>query len=347
MKSGANVRISKILIKRLPPGVVVHLKLLRHRLSQLRKAMSHIEDGLTNIKYMEWRTRRDAQVIEAELIFQYHKIEKGLCMPPPRRFFGMDPAKKTIELIYEWESIGGDRNSPAYLGAIEAMRSYAQSLYENAPPPEISAWMRPMLDKLLGDHPKHAQNYQTPIRATQAQSQSQDVFENLMLARRSVRHYESTPVPLTLIRKCISTAQLSPSACNRQPWHVHIYTNSDQIKSMLKLQNGNAGFGHQLTTLLVITSDRKSFFDASERNEPFIDGGLFSMSLILALQSHGVSSCCLNWCVDTEKDKQAHVVGQIPDSEAIIMYLAIGYADNAALVPRSARKTNQSTAIVH
>jgi hypothetical protein len=33
---------------------------------------------------MNWRTLdRDYRKISSELIFQYHKLEKGLCLPPP------------------------------------------------------------------------------------------------------------------------------------------------------------------------------------------------------------------------------------------------------------------------
>lgn len=341
------VRAVAKLIERKLPALAVRLKLIKHRAGQWRKAWMHAQDARKNLVHMEWRARRDMSVLEAELIFQYHKIEKGLCMPPPRRFFGVEPAKKTVQLIYEWERCGGDKTAPAYLGAIEAMRSYAQSLALLPPPPDVDAWMRPMLDRLLSSRARVSEQYETPMRATSPQPRSAEVFDALMQARRSVRHYTSQVVPLSLIHKCVSIAQLSPSACNRQPWHVHVYTQAEQIKAMLKLQNGNTGFGHQLSTLLVVTADRKSFFDATERNEPFVDGGLFAMSLILALQSEGVASCCLNWCVDTEKDLQAHTVGGIGDSEAIIMYLAVGYADESALVPRSARKSTDAAMVTH
>lgn len=268
-------------------------------------------------------------------------------MPPPRRFFGVEPAKKTTELIQEWERQGGTLEAPAYLGAIEAMRAYRDALEVNPPPPEVAKWLRPMLDRLLSTRKPAGDAFITPIQPQPTPATAETVFATLMQARRSVRHFKPDPVPLNLIEQCVNIAQWSPSACNRQPWKVHAYTQKEQIKSMLKLQNGNTGFGHQLQTLLVITSDRTSFFDATERNEPYVDGGLFAMSLLLALQSHGISSCCLNWCVDAQTDKKAHAAGCIAEQEAIIMYLAIGYADTAATVPRSIRKSSRATLLVH
>jgi len=306
-----------------------------------------VSDARKNFRYMEWRLKRDLPTVESELIFQYHKIEKGLCMPPPRRFFGVEPIKKTVELIHEWERLGGGANVPAYLGALEAVRSYASALDACPPPKDVAVWLLPMLERVLARHEPACQNLSTPMKAELHQENSAAVFDSLMKARRSVRHYSGEAVPVDVISRCVEVAQLSPSACNRQPWRVHAYFDAEKIKGLLRLQNGNAGFGHQLKTLLIITSDRKSFFDSSERNQPYVDGGLFSMGLILALQSEGVSSCCLNWCVDSGRDRDAHRLGDIGDNEAIVMYLAVGYADKSAIVPRSARKLSSSVFFVH
>ena len=47
--------------------------------------------------------------------------------------------------------------------------------------------------------------------------------------------------------------------------------------------------------LLIIAMDLKAFVPAHERYQHWIDGGMFSMSIIYALHSLGLSSCCLNW----------------------------------------------------
>jgi nitroreductase len=307
----------------------------------------HLHDARLNLKYMDWHRRRDFHVIESDLIFHYHKIEKGLCMPPPKRFFGAEAVRKTIALLREWENANGNPNSPAYLGAIAALQSYEKSLANTPPPQDIANWLNPLLAEALKLRSAEQLYWQTPIPVHTVPEGTAVVFEELMKSRRSVRHYLNQPISLSIIEQCIATAQLSPSACNRQPWRVHVYTQAQQIRQLLSLQNGNAGFGHELNTLLAITADRKSFFGTTERHEPYVDGGLFAMSLLLALQSHGISTCCLNWCVASGNDRKAHEVGHISENEAIIMFLAIGYADRDALVPRSARKLTMSAMQLH
>jgi nitroreductase len=71
------------------------------------------------------------------------------------------------------------------------------------------------------------------------------------------------------------------------------------------------------------------------------------MSFILALQSQGLASCCLNWCVPPETDRKGHAAGSIPANEKILTYLAIGYANEGHLVPLSARRPMSDVAFWH
>src|SRR3546814_1994141 len=67
------------------------------------------------------------------------------------------------------------------------------------------------------------------------------------------------------------------------------------IDRALSLQNGNRGFGHEIPCLLILCTDLSAFDTAGERYQHWIDGGMFSMSLVWALHALGYSSCCLNW----------------------------------------------------
>jgi len=90
--------------------------------------------------------------------------------------------------------------------------------------------------------------------------------------------------------------------------------------------------------LAIIVADTGVFFDASERHEPYIDGGLFSMSFMYALTSQGIATCCLNWCVTPENDKQLKRLLDIPANEVVIMLMAVGHPEDESFVPRSPRK---------
>lgn len=315
---------------------------------RIRKIAFYITDARQTFRDMRWEGSANVtyEALSSELLFQYHKLEKGMCMPGERRFFGYDPAISTLSLLARWRQVGFSTQDRIYLGAVETLRAYRQRVDEA--PIESTKHLRSKLDAELSEHKQVHLELQTPYPFTCGGSEGVfSALELLATQRRSVRSFQPQAVDVALVQRAARVAQLSPSACNRQPWRLHHYIDRTSINTMLELQNGNRGFGHTIPTLLVLTSDARSFFDASERHEPYIDGGLFAMSLVLALQAQGIASCCLNWCVEPAQDLAAHHVGHIPANERIVMYIAAGYANDTALVPRSPRREINNVLVLH
>jgi len=313
-----------------------------------RKLMFFLYDAKQTFNDMHWdsNSKRNYWAVSAELLFQYHKLEKGLCMPGVKRFFGYNPAKATIELLNIWRKGGYSTEDPIYKGAIETLVAYRERIKET--PPERGSQLIQILDIEISLNPKRSPELQTPVLATTSFNEN-DIYtiEMLTRARRSVRSFSLIEVEMRKIQRAVAVAQQSPSACNRQPCRVHVYKDRTRINNMLEYQNGNRGFGHTIPLLLVLTADATGFFDASERHEPYIDGGLFAMSLILSLQAQGLSTCCLNWCVEPFEDNVAHERGGISVVERIVMFIAVGYSDDGSLVPRSPRRAIESVMVLH
>ena len=57
-------------------------------------------------------------------------------------------------------------------------------------------------------------------------------FKSLVLARQSDRSYLGRPVEKDILARILESAQLSPSACNAQPWHI-ILVNDPEIKNKI------------------------------------------------------------------------------------------------------------------
>ena len=53
---------------------------------------------------------------------------------------------------------------------------------------------------------------------------SKQVFANIVSRRRSMRDFKPDPVPRELVESVFGTAQRAPSNCNTQPWFVHVVT---------------------------------------------------------------------------------------------------------------------------
>lgn len=313
---------------------------------QLRYFLYDIKNTWENM-YWGNETLMHPTQLQAKLLFYYHKIEKGLCMPGQRRFFGIEIIPQVIRLLTVWEANGNSKNDLIYIGAINSLRSYKKKFISQkkiASNPETLKIVSNFLD-LRETTPSTAP---TPITITKTQIESTiafDDFKKLCVMRRSARNFDSTKVPRELIEQAISLAQLSPSACNRQPCKVYTIENGDLKKKLLSYQNGNAGFGHLAPIIFVVTSNSNHFFGAIERNQPYVDGGLFSMSLLLALQTQGIVSCCLNWCVTPSADSAIHALLSIPNSERIIMFIAAGFPVDTTTVPKSHRKATSSALV--
>ena len=138
--------------------------------------------------------------------------------------------------------------------------------------------------------------------------------------------------------KAVRMARKTPSVCNRQSWKVYAYSDPVLLEKVVECQKGNSGFGDQIKAILVVTSNTETFFSIGERNQCWIDGGMFSMSLVYSLHSLGLGSICLNWSVEKATDENLHQVASIPDSEAVIMMIGIGFLPKTLRVAQSHRK---------
>ena len=305
------------------------------------KLRYYLYDISQNYKAMHWsvaNTRRS--IISSELLFQYHKLEKGLVMPGPKRMFGLAPARATMALINKWQKteVVNEKDS-IYRGAIGTLQSYYDRIV--ALNLDTNNAITDELKDFLSRYNCERSTYNTPCELTQlgnTETNYSEKFSLLMNARRSVRTFSDNRVAIETLENVVRISQLSPSACNRQPVKVTIVSDPEIKKKLLSHQNGNAGFGHLAPHIAVISTDASCFFGATERHEPYIDGGLFSMSFILALKSHNISSCCLNWCVKPKTDKAVHKLLELDSSLRIIMLIAIGYAPEETAVPRSPRR---------
>lgn len=162
--------------------------------------------------------------------------------------------------------------------------------------------------------------------------------EIFFFSRYSVRDFSEARVDKALVERAVRLALKTPSVCNRQGWGVY-HTNDRKIIDLcLSFQNGNKGFGHEIPSLIIIAADLKAFDTAGERNQCWVDAGMFSMSLIYALHSLGVSSCCLNWSKTPFDDIRIRKVVPIKPHHNIVMMLGIGYPKENIKVCVSARR---------
>jgi len=286
------------------------------------------------------RRPREAEALEAQLLNYCHRVEKGLTLsaqgPPPEA----GHADRLAQLMDAWVAMTGDLATPSFQAAYGALREYADQRTALTKHSSEAADRVPnalMRYSSASAHRNAGGTLAVTGDAAHRGSESYRFFKMLAHNRHSARSFADAPVPSSVIEEAVATAIHSPSACNRQCWRVHVYSNKKDIARVLEHQDGHAGFGHRASHILVISGDLRAFVSSRERNELYVDVGMFAMSLVYAFEALGVGSCCLNICNHFTEQKALRRSCRLPTCESPVLMVAIGYPPPTLRVTASER----------
>ena len=275
----------------------------------------------------------------ARLMFHAHAIEKGLSRSDFRAGFGKIAVPNLAKEMNAWFVGGRDTNDQFFRTAASVMKVYFQRHKDlKFDVSEFHDLLDPAVRDLISKDDKTQGGVLTAAsdREPLAQTDQSRSFLDVVYSRRSVREFTNTPVRDEDIRHAVQIAMQAPSVCNRQAARVHMFDDHSAIKAALELQGGFSGY-QMPPRLLLVTSNLSAFLFAAERNQPFIDGGLFMMTLLLGLQQVGLGSCSLNTAMNHERENALRKILNIPDDEVFISFVAVGHYDPAILTPQSKR----------
>lgn len=309
--------------------------------------ITSVYDIAHHLKYSfdEKKLKHDKEYLKYYLTKHYHIIEKGLALPAPKPGFGQPKILSIIELAKLYEnSYGNDKLTISIKKAISEYLAFHQSKGHQLPVDFFS-----ILNKYLEDDISNYFNAEGGLKSKSKNSlKSLDfrTYSQFVKERQSVRNFSDEDVSQELLSSIVHIAQFTPSVCNRQAWKAHCYSNKNQIKKILSMQNGNSGFTDAINKLIIVTGDTRGF-SRNESKQIFIDGGLFSMSLLYAIHAAGLGACPLNTCVSFRQELRIKSVAKIPDNERVVMMIAIGCLKHDFQVAYSARNPLSHVIINH
>lgn len=229
--------------------------------------------------------------------------------------------------------VTNDSSAIDYAGSV--IREYVDLHREYDLPESIKI----MVDEIISDTSKSNMEVGTlDLRKEELIRAAGESFDSLVNSRHSVRQYSSEKVNPKLLESSALMASKTPSVCNRQAFKVRFYTDKEKVNELLKHQNGNKSFRNEIPVLSVVSVDLRFFEGAGERNQAYIDGGLFAMSLVYGLHFNGLGTCFLNWSVKHDVDRRFRNASLIPDNEVIITLLSVGNMKDEFKVATSPRK---------
>ncbi|WP_200947034.1 nitroreductase family protein [Lysobacter sp. Root494] len=281
------------------------------------------------------RSTDDAERLAAHISMDYHRLEKGMALPSPRYGFGRDVVIRLMRTIARYEREFGTADVTVFArGALAGYRRFNSAKIA----PELEA----TIDRFLSECTSEPCGGVASLTAETLFPFESEAAQRFLLSRHSVRQFDGRPIAHEVLQTAVRIAQQAPSVCNRQSARAFVSTERSKMDDMLRLQNGNRGFGDRLGAVIVVASDMRAFTSMGERNQCWVDGGIFAMSLALALHSLHVGACMLNWSVEPGRDRALRRLLKLDDNYAVITMMGAGYPPDSLVVAASPRRRTES-----
>ncbi len=288
--------------------------------------MLHLYNG-------SFKMKKDKKKLEARIIIGSHGIEKGLSYSTPKNHFGIPKIEFLLDNLLYYKKKYNDENF--IIEQAGPIKEYIN--YHNNSAKEIQG--------IINRYNQLIKNINSPvvIDSGTVKIQKENIinavnidYQKFVKARHSYRSFSQDPVDVSEIEKALEIAQMTPSACNRQPWKVYLFK-GDKKNELLKLQQGSMGFYEEIDKAILITVDYRNFF-LSELHQAYVDGGLYAMNLLHALHSLELGTIPLTAGGFTKlKKKVLFEKWNIPMNEVPIMIIGVGYIKEITNVAVSKR----------
>lgn len=292
-------------------------------------------------------TDRDKAKMEFSLLRENHIIEKGMSMRTVKRGFGQAKVSALIQRLAVYHQKYGAQDNTFLQYPLSTINEYIK--YQKQDNVDISK-IEQSFNNLCALSGISRKSLSLPAgikyeSKNSLQAAARGDYASLLNSRHSIRYFADELPSHEIINKALKLASRTPSACNRQAWHTHVYFNEDSHR-LLETQSGCNGFFNDIHCSIVVTADMKGFLG----HEPFqcyIDGGMYAQNLINALNYVGLGTIPLSCGFMTQKLDEIKKTYNIPENEVLIVIIGTGILTDEIKIAHSTRKAIETTNIFH
>ncbi|MBE6632638.1 MAG: nitroreductase [Ruminococcaceae bacterium] len=165
-------------------------------------------------------------------------------------------------------------------------------------------------------------------------------FKEIAKTRQSCRNYDpARDVEKEKLDSILSSAILSPSACNGQPYHISVCKGTAAKKVAAAVQGmGMNGFASDVPIMLVISEKpycATAALGSKLKGNDYrsIDIGILSAYITAEAAAQGLGSCILGWLDDEKIREICHL------DAAVRLVICIGYPKDGDKLRTKKRKS--------
>ena len=267
-----------------------------------------------------------------------HRLEKGLIMRPRRSVFALDYIEETLNFFLNACSLPAD--SQPCRDELKWAEDVLTEYFSVVGPEPLLDRLREKFAARAGQSGKEGGESFKPYPRHENESSNvgYDALKELARQRRSVRWFQDKPVPRELIDKAMDIARQAPSACNRQPFFFNAFDDHEFVRQVAELPGGTKGFAHNFPVVIAVIGELRNYYGERDRHVIYIDAALAAMSFMLAAETLGLSTCCINWPDIEEDELRADQLLRLEPDQRPIFFLAVGFADKMGGIPFSQKK---------
>jgi len=140
-----------------------------------------------------------------------------------------------------------------------------------------------------------------------------EVFEAVQ-ARRSIRAYDTRPVPNDVLDKILESGRLAPSANNSQPWHFVVVT--DPKKREVLSEGRYAKFLVESPVVIVGCADTKK-----SPKWGVVDVTIAMQQMVLMATAEGLGTC---W-IGSFSEENVKALLRVPEHFKVVALLTLGF----------------------
>lgn len=292
--------------------IILFFRILKEELYYVLRSTRYIANG---------ERMNSEEKFKTDLLIRTHAIEKGLSISPMKVGFGEE---KIVSLLNDLTAYYNSFKNDEFVSfSLSVIKQYIET-QKNAGFSSDS--VNEKYNSLLQQVNFVDQSYAVGVlhfRKTDLDKKLHLPFEQFSQERYSVRDFGDALIDRKLVKKALALCERTPSACNRQPWHVYVVYAKDKKQQIFDYQGGCKGFSDKMQAAILITGDEQRY-NINELRQLYVDGGLYAMNLLYALNFYGIASIPLTMGHKVGKLKHLYSILNIDKKEVPVLLIGIG-----------------------